>query len=33
VKNARIEQALRVECFLRGSQRLGKQRRTLPVIP
>jgi hypothetical protein len=32
-ENARIEQALRVECFLRCPQRLGEQRRALPVIP
>ena len=32
-ENAWIEQALRVEGFLRGAQRLGEQRRALPVIP
>ena len=32
-ENARIEQALRIEDLLRSAQRLGEQRRALPVIP
>src|SRR5262249_18026779 len=32
-ENARIEQSLRIECFLRGAQGLGEQRRALPVVP
>ena len=33
MRTPRIEQALRVECFFRGAQRLSEQRRTLPVVP